>query len=650
MTDWFGVIRKSLRYGVPSGPGSDRSRDRKGAEPRIRTTSLGQTTNMIPRVLAVVSAALFAAAASGQTGTCSCGANPPAPPNRTNTPYANEPEDMRPYSRFTEPYYANYTKTPEYNGAARDADTPKVADISEVPIAFLGPIQDNKDIALGTAMLHGAEMAIDENNARGGYGGKPFKLLVHNDAATWGASSNEIVKMVYDEKVWALFSSVNADSTHIALRVSLRAELPMVNSAATDPTIPETVIPWSLTSIQDDRVQGYTLARRIYTDLGLKRIALLRVNERYGRFGVGKFRDASRRLGHPVVIEQKFMPSETTFTRYLKVINDSKVDGVVLWADAAAAGTILKEMRAMGMKQPVFGAARVLGDDMLRIAGQNAEGLEIVSPYDPNRDDPAWLDFQKRFENAYHAKTDMFSAMAFDTMNILLKAICDGGLNRGKIRDALYSMESYKGVTGEMIFDPNAKNIAPMYLGKVKDGKVSFRRYAMDKPYEALGEKPVAYSGPPVPDAHGAELKIGVFGPNAEEIAAGLTVPGYRLVGVSSEAQWGKSSDELVKLVYDDSVIGLVATDRNSAHLAEQIAVKTFIPVVAISNDGALTSTNIPWIFRLPAGAPVEDAIRCLTEAAAKAGPNREKIRDYLASGAAVTAGYAFASNGETKR
>ena len=160
-------------------------------------------------------------------------------------------------------------------------------------------------------MLHGAQMAIDEANARGGYGGKPFHLKIHNDAAIWGASSNEIVKMVYDDKVWAMLGSISGDSTHIALRVSLRAELPIVNSAATDPTIPETIIPWILTSIQDDREQSYTLARRIYTDLGHKRVGLLRVNERYGRFGVIKFRDASRRLGHPVVIEQKFMPGDT---------------------------------------------------------------------------------------------------------------------------------------------------------------------------------------------------------------------------------------------------------------------------------------------------------------------------------------------------
>ncbi len=43
-------------------------------------------------------------------------------------------------------------------------------------------------------------------------------------------------------------------------------------------------------------------------------------------------------------------------------------------------------------------------------------------------------------------------------------------------------------------------------------------------------------------------------------------------------------------------------------HLAEQIAVKSFIPVVAISSDRALTTTNIPWIFRLPEGTPIERA------------------------------------------
>ena len=85
-----------------------------------------------------------------------------------------------------------------------------------------------------------------------------------------------------------------------------------------------------------------------------------------------------------------------------------------------------------------------------------------------HHDDPAWLDFQKRYTRQYSEPVDSFSALGYDTMNILLDAICRAGLNRGAIRDALYGLERFKGVTGEMIFDPNAKNIAPMYLGPSK--------------------------------------------------------------------------------------------------------------------------------------------------------------------------------------
>ncbi len=593
-------------------------------------------------------AAVLSAVAWGQT--CACGANPTgSPPVRTLAPYANEPDDLRPFSRFTKPYFEHYTKMPEYNGAASDSTTTPAADVSEVAIGFLGPVENHKDLALGVAMRRGAELAIAEANARGGYGGKPFRLKIHNDAATWGASSNEIVKMVYDEKVWAMLGSISGDSTHIALRVSLRAELPIVNSAATDPTIPETIIPWILTSIQDDRVQSYTLARRIYSDLGLKRIGLLRVNERYGRFGVAKFRDASRRLGHPVVIEQKFAPLDESFTRQLRVINDSRVDGIVLWADAAAAGAILKEMRQMGMKQPVFGSFRVLGDDLLRIAGQSAEGLEIVYPFDPSRDDPAWVNFQKRFAAAYQAKTDAFSALGFDTMNILLNAICAGGLNRGHIRDALYSLERYRGVTGEMTFDPNAKNIAPMFLGTVKDGKLTFRRYSMEKPYATVGENGVRYAGPEIADAPGPGLKIGVFGPGADRLTSTIPAAGYQLAGIASDVPWGKASTELVNLMHDPSAIGLVAIGREPAHLAEQIAAKTFLPVVAISSDRALTSTNVAWIFRIEPDVLPADAVQCLVAAARRAGPNRGRIRDLLASGQLVAGKCAFSPNGESR-
>ncbi len=47
-------------------------------------------------------------------------------------------------------------------------------------IGFLGPIENHHDEALGRMMLNGALFAVDEANARGGYGGKPFKLMAYS--------------------------------------------------------------------------------------------------------------------------------------------------------------------------------------------------------------------------------------------------------------------------------------------------------------------------------------------------------------------------------------------------------------------------------------------------------------------------------------
>jgi ABC-type branched-subunit amino acid transport system substrate-binding protein len=621
---------------------------------------------------------------------CACGAHPPAPPrDRAVAPYAGEPGDLSPFAKFATPYDTNYVHPNIYMGAARDIPEPK--NLSEVRIGFMGPIANGPEQAFGLRMLHGAQLAIEEANARGGYGGKPFRLMLHSDynnwqanaayseerptdPAIWGAASNEAVEMIYDEQDWAIFGSINSESTHVILRLALKAEIPIVNSASTDPTIPETYIPWYFTDLQDDRVQCFTLARRIFTELGLRRVAILRVNNRYGRFGVGKFRDAARRLGHPVVIEQKFLAGETDFTRELGIIRDSRADAIVLWTDEIPAAQILKQMRALGMKQRVFGSYRTLGPELLAEAGPAAEGFEAVFPYDPTRSDPLWLDFSRRFEARFHEPPEQFAALAYDAMNALLDAICAAGLNRARIHDALAGLEQYDGVTGHMIFDPNQKNVAPMFLGMVHNGAITYRPASMNKirvaaqapatvapsaPYARVGEDGVEYAGPHTANLSPGPVRVIVFGRGAAQIVQAPEVlsvlraqsapsPALSLLPVESSQSWGAASTQLVHALMDEHALAILALDRDAAHLAEQLALKCFVPVVALSNDPSLTSANIPWIFRLPARTTPAAALRLLQRAAERAGPNPERVRDVLASGDRID-GIAFLPTGEPR-
>jgi branched-chain amino acid transport system substrate-binding protein len=631
-----------------------------------------------------------AQAADAPAHKCECGAHPPGPPrDRAVTPYAGEPADLSPYARFAAPYDLNYTHPNIYSGAGRDLPEPK--ELAEVRIGFFGPIEHNPDSVFGFRMLHGAQLAIEEANARGGYGGKPFRLMLHNDydnwqakavygddrptdPAIWGSASDETVKMVYDDQDWAIFGSISSESTHIALRVALRAEIPIVNSASTDPTIPETYIPWYFTNLQDDRVQCLTLARRIFTELGLKRVAILRVNNRYGRFGVIKLRDAARRLGHPIAIEQKYLPGDTDISHQLKVIQDSRTDAIVLWADEKEAALILKQMQTLGMKQRVFGAYRTLGPELLAQAGPAAEGFEAVFPYDPTRNDQRWVDFNRRFEERFQEKPEQFASLAYDAMNALLDSICRAGLNRARIHDALADIERYDGVTGPMVFDPNQKNVAPMYLGTVHDGTITYRVATMEKlpaaepapssrgdspdhpaPYARVGEDGVAYAGAHLADVPAGTVHIVLFGPQAAGLAQSAEVQGalratyartWDLVPVDSNQNWGAASTQLVHALFDQHALAIVALDRNAAHLAEQLALKALVPVIALSGDRSLTATNVPWIFRMPAEATPISALRLLRAAERQSGANPERLRDVLASGAALD-GFAFSPTGE---
>jgi branched-chain amino acid transport system substrate-binding protein len=601
---------------------------------------------------------------------------------------------LSPYEKFAKPYDLNYIHPNIYTGSGRDIPEPK--DLTEIRIGFFAPVEHSPEKPFGVRMLHGVQLALEEANARGGYGGKPFKLMLHNDydnwqaktvygddrptdPSIWGSPSDETVKMVYDDNDWAIFGSISSETTHIALRVALKAEIPIVNSASTDPTIPETYIPWYFTTLQDDRVQGLTLARHIYTELGLKRVALLRINSRYGRFGVIKFRDASRRLGHPVVIEQKFLPGDTDYTRSLKIIQSSRADAIVLWTDEIPAANILKQMRALGMKQRVFGAYRTLGPELLAEAGPAAEGFEAVFPYDPTRNDPKWLDFNTRFEARFHEKPEQFASLAYDAMNALLDSICKAGLNRARIHDALAAIEEYDGVTAHMTFDPNQKNVAPMYMGTVHNGAITYKPATMEKtdklpptpptrasdtpspqpqkvPYARVGEDAVEYNGPHHSESISSMPKIIVFGKQAgalvetRAIRTALNQAGkqWQLLPVASDQNWGAASTQLVHNLYDEHALAIIALDRDAAHLAEQLALKAFVPVLALSDDKKLTSTNVPWIFRLPASTTPADALRLIQSASTNGTSTPDKLRDTLASGHPIN-GLAFLTTGEPK-
>jgi len=401
-------------------------------------------------------------------------ATPPA--EKAALPYANMPPAAHPYAGYRAPYQEWYVQsdTLDYAGAARSEPDPDTASLKTINLGFLGPLDaDNEDSPYGIAMLHGMQLAIAETNAAGGFHGTPFALCIHDDLALWGASSMAIVDMRFNDQAWAMLGSVDSSSTHIEVRASLKVELPIMDTATNDPTVTQTLVPWLMHNFPDDRQQGYALADYMVQQRHLKRIGILQVNNRYGRAGKEIFAQTIRRMGHSAVVEVWYGADSQDFSPQLKTIRASKIDGLVIWGNAPQAALILKQMRALGMQQPVFGSSRICYPEVIQLAGPASEGLVVISAINPTRTDPAWQSFRQRFNDRFHAEPDPYAAYAYDGTKMLMAAITQAGLNRGRIMDALrsYQMKNYAGVSGNAFFDYTLNNIAPVTFAQVRSGK-----------------------------------------------------------------------------------------------------------------------------------------------------------------------------------
>jgi len=388
--------------------------------------------------------------------------------------YGNIPDELVGYDKFQKAYKYHFIEPMQFYGAGREKSVP--TDLKEVRIGFLGPLEGSILIDLGKQMLNGSMLAIEEANKRGGYKGTPYKLMVHNDVGLWGAAANEIVKMD-DEKVWAWLGSIDDIVSHVAIRASLKLEIPNVNTGDPDPTFTETNIPWVVRTIPDDRQSSYVMVDYIFNNQKHKRVAVIRANNRYGRVGTLHFNRTATRIGFPIIIEERFNDGETDFKSQLERIKKTSPDAIAMWGNAKESALILQQIRAMGMKQPVYASDRTVNPEFLKMAGPLANGLVTTCQYNPDSNDPKLKAFKANYLKRFGLEPDVFAAHAYDGMNIIINSIEKAGLNRAIIRDVLTDMKitnGYEGVTGKLVYDGSWNNIRPIFMAKVNNGKFEF--------------------------------------------------------------------------------------------------------------------------------------------------------------------------------
>jgi branched-chain amino acid transport system substrate-binding protein len=385
--------------------------------------------------------------------------------------YAGLPQELWPFHN-TEPYERFFVTRMPFRGPGRDYPPPP--DLKSLKIGLLDSPKSDANWDRSVRTREGAVLAIEEANRERQPGQLPFELVEREGIAQWGGAGN-IAANFADEKVLGFLGTIDGAEAHVALRVTLKTEIVMVNTSDPDPTLTETMIPWLIRVLPDHRLEEARLAELIVRRFGCRRIAILRESDRYGRLGVHTFMNFVRRLGCPAVQELLFTPGKPDISHQIAAIKDARPDAIFFIGEPDDIGRFAKQFRQEGIQARFFGADLLMDDRFLQNAGEAAEGTMFTYFFDPAREDPLWVSFVARFRERWGHEPDAYAAYAYDGAQIMIHAIQSAGPNRWRIRDQVCNLDYYHGVTGWMRFDGTGTNIAPVRLVRYEHGHRVFQ-------------------------------------------------------------------------------------------------------------------------------------------------------------------------------
>jgi branched-chain amino acid transport system substrate-binding protein len=219
-------------------------------------------------------------------------------------------------------------------------------------------------------------------------------------------------------------------------------------------------------------IHGKILARFSIERWKAKKAGIIAVQNDFGIDIAKEFTREFELLGGKVVVQENYVESASDFRAQLSKIKALTPDVVFLSSYIKEMPRILIEAKEIALKSRFVASSSFYDQKVLDMAAGTAEGVAAsTSLYDINSIDPNVIKYVKEYEREFNKKPDYWSSYGYDAANVVMAAVEAVGPDPVKVKDYLYSMTPFPGVTGTLSFDRNGDVITDVRIVIVKDGK-----------------------------------------------------------------------------------------------------------------------------------------------------------------------------------
>ncbi len=275
-------------------------------------------------------------------------------------------------------------------------------------------------------------------------------------------------KLIQRDKVIAILGPLWSSPTLAVAPIADKNKIVLLSSGASAPKITDAGDYIFRNEISD--AYGAKESAKLYYNAGFKRIAIIYINNDYGIGVQDVTEQVYKELGGKITSVEAFEQNAKDFRTQLLKIKRTNPDAILIVSYKEAI-LILRQMKELGIKKQILGTPLFGDPEIIERTGDAAEGAiySYYGTFDPKSEEARIKEFLRNFKEKYGVEPEYYAPIGYDAVKILALAIEKGGFKPEQIKNALYQIKDFPGLSGTTSFDENGDVIKPVILKTVKN-------------------------------------------------------------------------------------------------------------------------------------------------------------------------------------
>lgn len=322
----------------------------------------------------------------------------------------------------------------------------------------------------GQSAKRGIDLAVEEINKKGGILSKKLEIVYEDSQADASKAVSAFRKLIDVQHIKFILGPLSSTEVLAVAPIANKEKVIILTPTASAPQITDAG-DYIFRNVMSDLYDGRAMAAYAVKEMGKRTAAIFYINNDFGIGLKNSFKEQFEKMGGKIVLDISFERGENDFRSQITRIKNAHPEVIFLVGQAEMA-EILREMKEMGLKIPIVSFSMFEDPDILKVAGDAAEGVVYTyRVFDPNSESPMVKHFVGGYEKKYGVQPDIFAALSYDATRILALALKRGNFEVERVKQALYGIKDFPGVVGKTSFDKNGDVRKPIGIKKVENGK-----------------------------------------------------------------------------------------------------------------------------------------------------------------------------------